>query len=424
MHSFQRQRFSAALIGAAVFVSALCCGRLAQADTLRVATYNILNFAGQADSDRLDDLRIVFRAMNSDVVAVQEIETEAAVDYLLSFVFLQLDDDWAAAQFFNGPDTDNALFYRTSKAALISQRQIATTLRDISEYVLQPAGLDSADRIRVYSAHLKASEGSTNEERRRQEAAALRQQLNLLAPYSQFILLGDFNLYRSSEPAYQLLLSASPDVDGQLFDPINRPGDWHANVAFAGIHTQSPRTSSFGGGAAGGMDDRFDFILVSAALMDTAGSHVLPGTYRAFGNDGLHFNTAINNGFNAVVPDSVADALHFGSDHLPVVVDLVVRRSAVSVADRGDVPRTYRYLNCYPNPFNPLLTVELNTGGVKGVLDVYDTLGRKAFTRDVPAGITGEQTIRLDFSGSGTGLYFIRLHTQHGTQVQRVTLVR
>lgn len=399
-------------------------GDSARADTLRVATYNILNFAGQSDSDRLDDLLRVMQHIRPDVMAMQEIETEEAVDYLLSFVFLQIDDDWAAAQFINGPDTDNAFFFRTTKASLISQRQIATTLRDISEYIIQPAGLDSTGRIRIYSAHLKASEGATNEERRRQEAAALRQQLNILPPNSQFIMCGDFNLYRSSEPAYQLLLDANPDPDGRLFDPINRPGDWNENIAFADIHTQSPRTSSFGGGATGGLDDRFDFILVSAALLDTTGSYVLPATYHAFGNDGLHFNRAVNNGFNAAVPDSVADALHAASDHLPVVADFIVRPAVVSVAERGGAPRAYQLLHCYPNPFNPVLSVDLNTGGLPGVLEVFDTLGRNAFSRPLAGGNINNQTIRLDFSGSSTGAYLIRLHTAHGTQVRRVLLVR
>ena len=99
-------------------------------------------------------------------------------------------------------------------------------------------------------------------------------------------MCGDFNLYHSSEASYQLLLSTNPNPVGQLFDPINMPGDWTQNPSFAAIDTQSPRTQSFGGGATGGMDDRFDFILVSAALMDTAGTYAMPETYHAFGNDG------------------------------------------------------------------------------------------------------------------------------------------
>src|SRR3989339_526061 len=86
-----------------------------RADTLRVMTYNSLNFEDEDDADRLDDFRIVMNYVNPDVVAMQEIRAEEGVDLLLSFAFLQTEDDWAAAEFQNGPDTDNILFYRTSK---------------------------------------------------------------------------------------------------------------------------------------------------------------------------------------------------------------------------------------------------------------------------------------------------------------------
>ena len=40
------------------------------------------------------------------------------------------------------------------------------------------------------------------------------------------------------------------------------------------------------------------------------------------GNDGNHFNDAINDGNNTSVSDEIADALHDASDHLPVYMDV------------------------------------------------------------------------------------------------------
>ena len=57
-----------------------------------------------------------------------------------------------------------------------------------------------------------------------------------------------------------MLIGSQDNNNGQLFDPINRIGHWHNNSSFADVHTQSPRTSSFGGGANGGMDDRLSLI--------------------------------------------------------------------------------------------------------------------------------------------------------------------
>lgn len=76
------------------------------------------------------------------------------------------------------------------------------------------------------------------------------------------------------------------------------------------------------------MDDRFDLHLFSATMVDGAGLAVIPGTYRALGNDGLHWNKAINDGNNFYFPgqlarsNALANALFDASDHVPVVVDL------------------------------------------------------------------------------------------------------
>ncbi|MBU0507904.1 hypothetical protein KKH27_03575 [bacterium] len=415
-------RLSIVLRVCAILAWSIALTNVGAADTLRVVAYNALNFRGAADSDRLDDFRIVMQAISPDIAAMQEIIYEDAVDHLLSFAFLPVNDDWAAAEFMNGPDTDNALFYRTSKARLISQRAIATTLRDINEYVLAPAAGDTTIRFRIYSAHLKASQGADNEERRRQECATLRQQLNLLPGGSLFMMVGDFNLYTSAEPAYQLLLSADTNPNGQLFDPINRPGEWHATVSFADIHTQSPRTTSFGGGATGGIDDRFDFILVSAAWMDTAGSYVLPATHRAFGNDGQHFNQAVNDGYNAAVPDSVADALHYASDHLPVVVDVVVRPEPAGVTEIAWQPERPELFTCYPNPFNGTVTMEIPPQHAPIDVAAFDVLGRRVLECRV---ISNGSTIHLpiDFGGMAGGTYLIRASTPAVSAVQRVVFI-
>ena len=100
-------------------------------------------------------------------------------------------------------------------------------------------------------------------------------------------------------------------------------GPWHNNSSYADVHTQSPRTTSFGGGAPGGMDDRFDWIFTSAEMLNPESEmRYIDETYTALGNDGNHFNDAINNGNNLSVSDIVADAIHDASDHLPVYMDV------------------------------------------------------------------------------------------------------
>ena len=55
--------------------------------------------------------------------------------------------------------------------------------------------------------------------------------------------------------------------------------------------------------------------------------HSLAGSYHAFGNDGNHYDIAINDGENnyfqgdVARSDLLAEALHIASDHIPVIVD-------------------------------------------------------------------------------------------------------
>jgi len=400
-----------------ILCAVLIATATACADTLRVSCYNALNLSGSSIIERRDDFRIVMESIDPDIAIFQEIVNEEAVDDLLSFAFLPVHDDWVAVTFHNGPYTDNACFYRSSKVAFVSQRAIPTDLRDITEYTLEPHGLMGSTVFRLYSAHLKASQGTDNEERRRIEAEALRAQLDQLAEGSLFAFGGDFNLYGASEPAYQVLLD-DENPNGQLFDPINRYGEWHNSVSFADVHTQSPR------GDFGGMDDRFDFILVSAALMDTDRSHVIPASYVAWGNDGQHFNQSINDGVNHMVSDEVADALHDASDHLPVVADFVFVDESSPVEPGGIAPTNHRLLSCYPNPFNSTLTVEISSLPSVGTLTVTNLMGRAVQTLEVPASPGAESSLRIPFHGQANGIYFVTLATQNVAVTQKVLFLK
>src|SRR5690554_7468398 len=72
-----------------------------------------------------------------------------------------------------------------------------------------------------------------------------------------------------------------------LKDPINRPGSWNNSGSYAEIHTQSTRNGgNFDCGSQGGMDDRFDQILVSQNVMNNSDNvEYQTGSYRAVGND-------------------------------------------------------------------------------------------------------------------------------------------
>jgi hypothetical protein len=127
----------------------------------------------------------------------------------------------------------------------------------------------------------------------------------------------------STEIAFKILTGNQVNNNGRLMDPIHKTGKWHDKSRHKRFHTESTRKSKYGGGTGGGLDDRFDMILISYGL-DQAGKLIYrPGSYVIYGNDGKHLNKAVNKPKNKIVSSDIADALYMASDHLPVIIDLV-----------------------------------------------------------------------------------------------------
>ena len=297
------------------------------ASTVRIMTYNLLNF--QDENDREDDFVTIIDFVEPDLIIAEEIVAQTGFSHFKSDVLDVLEPDaWSSATFTNqSASLDIALFYRHDHFTFISTDVVYTAqssgTRDVIEWVM--VHNQSSIQFNVYGVHFKASSGNSNAQQRLQEATILRTYLNNLNE-NYFIVAGDFNIYSngsSSEPAFDMLTGDADNNNGRLFDPIDRIGPWHSNSSYADVHTQSPRTTSFGGGAPGGMDDRFDWLFVSAVILDESSEmHYVEDTYWAVGNDGNHLNQAINAGTNSSVSDVIADALHDASDHLPVYMDV------------------------------------------------------------------------------------------------------
>ncbi len=276
-------------------------------------TYNLLNYPGSDTNIRNPYFRTVISSINPDILVVNEITSLTGVNTFLANVLNNSSATYSAGFFINGFDTDNALFFKTSKFNFIFNTAIHTQLRDINEFKIKDKIY--GDTLRIYAVHLKAN--GSDSLQRASEVDSLRKRTNQLPPGTDFIILGDFNIYASTEPAYKRLIQNNPGDDGNFFDPLTLTGTWNRS-AYAPYHTQSTRVRSFGDGATGGLDDRFDMILYSNAVKSTGGIKFIPGTYTAYGNDGQHFNDSINQIPNNVVSPSIANALHYATDHLPV----------------------------------------------------------------------------------------------------------
>jgi hypothetical protein len=336
--------------GGAVAALTVCLAALPATAQLRIVTYNTATGQNPGTQTARPETATVLQAIGVelvggiakpiDVLILQEqftmqLTTQSFVDMLNSIY----GEGVYARSSLNGQTSDSlaragrpGLVYNTQTVQLIGElafgnvgtndgtdgnpaQQPRSTLR----YQLRPVGYDASADFYVYNSHYKSDTGIGNNNRRLVEAQGIRADSDALGEGTHAIYAGDFNIQSSSQAMYQHLLSAGP---GQAFDPVNSPGSWNNNANFASLHTQSPAvTSQFSGQTTGGVDDRFDFQLVTGELLDSEGMSYIPGSYRAFGNNGTHgcCNNSIADGTGA--SPAVLDALQKASDHLPVVAD-------------------------------------------------------------------------------------------------------
>ena len=343
-------RFSR-LVRWSVLAAGLACASQAQAQ-LRVVTYNITGLAGDQTS-----LRAVISSFHTD--NKQGFATPVGL-FLFSEVgtgdtaaLLALVNQAAPAGYtyalatYTGSGTEDsasgaeAAIYRTDLLTEIPSAHIDLSTggsRNSDRWLFQLNGYSSTSaRLYVYGSHLKASTGSTNVATRLSGVQTLRANCDALGAGVRAIYSGDMNFYTSTESGYQAFIAAG---NGAAVDPLGT-ADW-TGASNAWKHTQSPRDILANGLIGGGMDDRFDFMLPTAQLMDGAGIAFITGSYRAVGNDGNHYNLAVNSGTNSYFPAelsrsaALATNLFNAADHIPVLADFQV--PAWNTAVLGTVP--------------------------------------------------------------------------------------
>jgi len=249
----------------------------------------------------------------------------------------------------DGSNLINMMYYDSRSLELVSQLSVSTGLRDINIYKMQTLNTNEPVQFHVAVTHLKAGEGDTEEGIR---ADMISDFMDFLSGYSDktnWIFAGDMNFYTSGETGFQYLMNpAAGNV--QFTDPVSQIGEWHNNYSYRDYHTQSTHYYESDCPSHGGMDDRFDFIFVSDDIMTGGNDMVyLPESYETLGQDGNHFNDAVNYGTNSSAPANVIEALYNASDHLPVLAEFIIgsgNNIAVENTNNIDVS-TSRFRN-YP----------------------------------------------------------------------------
>lgn len=399
-------------------------------DTLRVMTYNLLYYGQPTDFCTFSNnnpnlkegyLRTILAHDLPDIFVVCEISSNTLYHQrILDSVFLKISGQpyaRAVSQNISNSNIMNMMYYNSAKVALYSQRIIQSLVRDINLYSFYYKSPDLANGdtafLHCIGAHLKAGSSSSDIQSRRNQVNNVIAWLQTNSQPGNYLFMGDLNVSSSEELAMQALLFGS-DPRFRFYDPVNQLGNWSSNSGFAAWHTQSTHISG-ACHSGGGLDDRFDFILASADIMDGNNKmKYVENSYRTLGQDGLRYNKALlDSPFNASAPFPVLEALYHNSDHLPVLLSLAVNQTASGIAQFAENEFSYN------NPVNDILTIAHNgfQPGSQIVINIYAPDGSMLHTMKDH---TGNHSVQVDISFLPRGFYLVEIRMEDKSKVLKV----
>lgn len=405
-------------------------------DDIKIMQYNLLNYGNitsycTATNNNMADkeiyLREIINYVQPDIFTVNEIAANTYVTArLLDSVMNHQSNTYEKSDYVktNGSDLVNMLYYNKSKFTYIGAESLQNEVRDIALYRLyynSPNLAQTNDTVflNCIVAHLKAGNTSSSRAKR---SSMINAAMNYLVQHNyhgNYLFMGDFNLYKSSEPAYQTLINYSNSTY-KFNDPINTSGNWNNNSSYAAVHTQSTHSSSNGCAAAGGLDDRFDFILISNNIKNgSAHINYKANSYTVIGNDGNHFNKSITSGTNNSVPANILSALYNMSDHLPITLELHLDAQVSSINDFED----QKFKVYCQNPINENLNLYFETDFSDNfTVEIWSINGQKLISKDIQ--INNNTSFVLQTNSLSSGMYIIRILDTKGISRYNSKLIK
>jgi len=332
---------------------------------IKAMMYNVLNYSdSEVSRNKTPFLSTILDEVEPDLFMVCEMIDEIGSDYLFENAIIPYNENFQKAPFEENQSGNYSLqqmvYYNSKKLILEETRVITADTRDINQYTFKintENALSNPIRMEVFVTHLKASTGSSNRQRRLNSIQSFVSYTNNIADDSYVLFAGDLNFYTSNEEGYQHLIDdRNPIV---MIDPIDRPTpnfpddgvDYYENYnstyfwnnsSFRDIHSQSTRTTNNGliddSGSTGGLDDRFDFIMMSENFNMSTDLYYINDSYQVIGNNGNCYNSFINNpNCSGGYSQTLRDALIEFSDHLPVVMEMETPENTLSTNQISEI---------------------------------------------------------------------------------------
>ncbi len=385
--------------------------------------YNTLNYNSDAQSqNRTPYLRTILEEVAPDLFMVCELKNEIASNYLFENAVLLANNNFNKAEFKNSESPATGLlqmvYYNSEKLELVYNEVIPTDIRDINHYTfnIKSDQEEVPTKIEVFVTHLKASRSASNMQKRLASIDIFTRELDRLPENSHVLFAGDFNFYTSNEPGFQKIIDENNSIP--IIDPIDRlcptfPDDginyfnednydamyfWN-NSSFSDVHSQSTRNSEVNGdGAGGGMDDRFDFIMMSKNFTTSNKLIYIEGSYKTIGNNTNCYNSYVSNSncFGTYTQE-LRNALYYFSDHLPISIDLEFKNNSLSLNTEDQ----FTILNS--NVVHESLTIQIKNP-VHQVL-VYNQLGQ--IVLDLKH--VNSEILKIDITHFKKGVYYVKI---------------
>ena len=418
---------------------ALSLQGFAQFESIKVMTYNLMWYktnsapcthtVGSAQRD--NDLKNIIAYAAPDLLVVNEFGAIGVNPLIVLRDILNVDGishfSRAGSNFGGNSSIANMMFFNNEKLVLDFQDAVTFDLNNfplvrpidyyrlyVKDAALGQPGVDTAF-IGIFVAHLKAGNGSAERAEREKATAAVMSYIDNNVSIDNLLFAGDLNVYTSSESAFQNLVNYSSQPAISFNDPENQLGSWNNNSNFATVHTQSTHSSSSGCFSGGGMDDRFDFILSSDAIINN--THKVSFTnYYGLGQDGSFFNGSINSN-NISVPSYISSALYNFSDHLPVIMELEAAVSGLGENSFDHMKNSWSFVNPARENIEISLKGRLSEEALSiTILDLSGKVVRQLRSK-------ASRNLSIDCSAWPKGIYLISLSNGKDFRESRKVIV-
>jgi len=405
-------------------------------DTINIVSYNVLDY-GMPNTvscptlnspNRHQYLKTIINYTKPDIlglVKMTALPTTFATDTITKMVLdSACQGCYAHVDYTNlsGYEKTNMLFYKKAKFGYMSTTPLYYADNTVSDICLHKLFYKDTNLVYTHDTtflsiilvHLQS--GASSASSRAAEITGVMNWLNAnVTTLGNYMFMGDFNTQNSSEACYQSIIT-SPNIPTLFFDPVENLGNWAGTpTLYSNYLTQSTRLIDPGDcGATGGMDDWFDHVMVSEAILYGSKSvQYVADSYTTIGQDGQHTLGAITGTpTNTTVPADVLNALYYMSSHLPLSVKLAIQLSSTyAINDKNNLGND---IDVFPNPINDFIMIRFHLNykkniKVKLVNTLSITLKEINFNKN-----SFNNEIKINANNITKGIYFIKIMDENG----------